>query len=85
MKDWQALQPKSTPPPLTREEEFHHTQNLREIIHYTYDGVSCADCGIVLSLYPASPFLPESAIVMLDKDPRATWVTTLRKPNCLKR
>lgn len=88
MRDWQHQHLSLGPKPkhdTTIEEQQALTVSLREVIHYTYDGITCCDCRTVLSLYPASPYLPETAVVMLDRDPRATWVTTLRKPNCLKR
>ncbi len=87
-RDWQHLQPPPAPAQksaLTRDEELAHSQSLREVVHYTANGVSCVDCDVVLSMYPAVPFASGAIIVMLDKDPRATWTTVLRKPNCMRR
>lgn len=89
LKDWQHPHmkvPGSAPKlhTMTIEEEQATRVALHEKVHYTYDGVTCTDCGVVLTIPPATPFPQDIAVVMIDGNPRAAWVTTMRKPNCMK-
>lgn len=89
MRDWQHAHMRhgTTKPPqgMTLEEELAYTQSLREIVHFTDNGWHCADCGVEIAVPPAPPHPMGFCVVMLNRDPRATWVTTTRRPNCLKR